>query len=370
MCRPYTSATINDVTLDIGFGSALQRLTLLIHLLVAVGILALSNLSHGMADDKANPPRLVLKERPRPVAPPKTSPLGTQKKKAGGKTATTSKRPLAPTKASRKVSKTHRHKAYCVLDASTGGVVSSDNGTRRLCPASLTKMLTLYIVFEHLASGALKLTDTVTITKNAASKPPCKIWLKPGEKVVLKQLLMATIVRSANDAATALGEHVAGSEEKFVKLMNQRAKTLGLHHSHFTNPTGLHNPRLQSTACDIALLAHALYRDFPQYYHLFSTKNFRYRKTAYTSTNKLLNKYRGLDGIKTGYTSHAGFNLATSARRGDHRLIVVFMGADTAAERERRIVALLDQGFDRLAGREKHHHLVHRPLPTLKRRPW
>ncbi|VAV89961.1 D-alanyl-D-alanine carboxypeptidase [hydrothermal vent metagenome] len=236
--------------------------------------------------------------------------------------------------------------AEFVIDARTGQVLKSENADTRLHPASLTKMMTLYIVFEAVKNGEISLDTEVTISKRAASEPPSKLGLKPGQKIRLRYLVRAAAVKSANDAATALAEAIEGTEARFARRMNRTARALGMTRTTFKNANGLTEPGHLSTARDMTTLGRHLFYDYPDYYNLFSriTTNAG-GKTVRHTNRKLLQGYRGADGIKTGYTRAAGFNLVASAERGNERVIATVFGGRSTATRNARVAELLDLGF-------------------------
>ena len=238
--------------------------------------------------------------------------------------------------------------AALVMDARTGEVLHARSADRKLHPASLTKMMTLYLAFEAVRTGALRLDQKVRVSRRAARQVPSKIGLKAGRKVSIRDLIRATAVKSANDAAVALGEAIAGSETAFAKQMTRKARALGMKNTTFRNASGLTHAGQKSTARDMAILGRRLFYDYPQYYNLFSRKKTRtYGKTVYSTNRRHLAAYRGADGIKTGYTRAAGFNLVSSAKRGDKRIIAVVFGGKTSRSRNRRVAELLDMGFKR-----------------------
>jgi D-alanyl-D-alanine carboxypeptidase len=241
--------------------------------------------------------------------------------------------------------------AALVIDANTGAVLHNDDADALRHPASLTKMMTLYLTFETLQSGRLKMSDMVPISKNAASVAPSKLDLKPGEQISVADAIKAIVTKSANDIAVALAEKVGGTEANFVRLMNTRARELGMMKTHFENPSGLPNDDHVSTARDMATLALHLMDDYPRYYHVFSTHTFKYRGKSYRNHNTMLNTFAGVDGIKTGYTRASGFNLVTSVRRGRRHLIGVVFGGRTAASRNSEMRVLLTKAFTRASTR-------------------
>ena len=214
--------------------------------------------------------------------------------------------------------------AALVMDARTGEVLHARSADRKLHPASLTKMMTLYLAFEAVRTGELRLDQKVRVSRRAARQVPSKIGLKAGRRVTIKDLIRATAVKSANDASVALGEAIGGSEIAFANLMTKKARKLGMKNTTFRNASGLTHSGQRSTARDMAILGRRLFYDYPQYYNLFGRKKTRtYGKTVYSTNRRLLSAYEGADGIKTGYTNAAGFNLVSSAKRGSLRLCLV-----------------------------------------------
>lgn len=242
--------------------------------------------------------------------------------------------------------------AAMVIDARSGEVLHSRNADTRLHPASLTKMMTLYVVFEAVENGEISLDTKVRISRNAASEPPSKLGLREGQRIALRYLIRAAAVKSANDAATALGEAISGSEAAFARRMNRTAKALGMTRTTFKNAHGLTESGHLSTARDMTKLGRHLFYDYPEYYNLFSrqTTNAGIRDVANTN-RRFLSAYRGADGIKTGYTRAAGFNLVASAERGRERIIATVFGGRSTASRNQRVAELLDMGFKRAPSR-------------------
>lgn len=238
--------------------------------------------------------------------------------------------------------------AEMVIDARTGEVLRSRNADTRLYPASLTKMMTLYIAFEAIRLGEITLDTPVTVAAKAAAEPPSKLGLRTGQKIALRYLIRAAAVKSANDAATAIGIAIEGSEAAFARRMNRTAKAMGMTRTTFRNANGLTREGHLSTARDMAILGRHIFFDYPQYYNLFSRRETDAgMKTVHNTNRKFLNAYRGADGIKTGYTSKAGFNLVASAQRGEKRVIGVIFGGRSTAARNQRMAELLDLGFSR-----------------------
>ena len=236
--------------------------------------------------------------------------------------------------------------AALVMDARTGEVLYETNSDTRLHPASLTKMLTLYIAFEAIERGDISLDTMVKISKHAAAEPPSKLGLKAGQKIQLRYLIRAAAVKSANDAATAIGEAISGSEEAFAKRMNRTAKAIGMKKSTFKNANGLTREGHLSTARDMTVLGRRLFYDFPQYYNIFSRRSTDAGIATVNNTNRrFLDSYKGADGIKTGYTNPAGFSLTASAERGGKRIIATVLGGKSTAHRNAKMAELLDLGF-------------------------
>lgn len=232
--------------------------------------------------------------------------------------------------------------SWAVLDADRGVFLGQEGGERVRPPASLAKMMTLYLTFEALRDGRLRWDDRIVVSRNAANKIPTKLWVKPGSAISVKEAVDGMIVISANDAAAAIGEHMAGSEAAFGRLMTQRARRLGLKNTVFTNPSGLTDGRRQTTtARDMALLGLALQRDFPREYRLFSQPSLVFRGKLRRGHNNLMYRYDGVDGIKTGFTNAAGYNMVSSFNAGGRRLIGVVLGGRTARKRDDRMAALL-----------------------------
>jgi D-alanyl-D-alanine carboxypeptidase len=236
-----------------------------------------------------------------------------------------------------------------VLDAETGQVLRELNPDAVTYPASLTKMMTLYLTFEALNSGRLRLDQYFQVSAAAAAHSPSKLGLDPGQSISIRDLILGVVTRSANDAAATLAEGLGGSEANFAAMMTQKAHQLGMVHTAYRNASGLPDAGQLTTARDIARLALALFHDFPREYRYFSVRQFEFEGRVVDSHDHLLEWYDGADGIKTGYTVASGFNLATSAVRNGHRLIGVIMGGGNARVRDEEMARLLDLGFADLA---------------------
>lgn len=238
--------------------------------------------------------------------------------------------------------------AAYVMDARTGETLYETNAETRLHPASLTKMMTLYIAFEAIERGEISLDSMIKVTRHASEQPPSRLGLKPGQKIALRHLIRAAAIKSANDAATAICEGIGGSQEKFADRMNRTAKAIGMTNSHFVNCNGLTAKGHLSTAKDMSVLGRRLFYDFPQYYNIFSRRETDAGVSDVVSTNrKFLDMYKGADGIKTGFTNAAGFNLTASAERNGVRLIATVFGGTSTAQRNAKVAELLDLGFSR-----------------------
>ncbi len=238
--------------------------------------------------------------------------------------------------------------AAMVVDARSGKVLHSRNADTRLHPASLTKMMTLYVVFDAVEKGEITLDTRVTISRKAASEPPSKLGLRAGSKVRLRHLIRAAAIKSANDAATALGEAISGSEAAFARRMNRTALAMGMTKTTFKNAHGLTESGHMSTARDMTTLGRHLFYDFPEYYNIFARRSTDAGiKTVNNTNRRFLNAYRGADGIKTGYTRAAGYNLVASAERNGERIIVTMFGGRSTAQRNARVAELMNMGFER-----------------------
>ncbi len=242
--------------------------------------------------------------------------------------------------------------AAMVIDARTGEVLHSRNADTRLHPASLTKMMTLYIAFEAVRNGEITLDTPVRITKKASSEPPSKLGLRSGQTIAFRYLIRAAAVKSANDAATAIGIAISGSEAAFARRMTRTARAMGMSRTTFKNAHGLTESGHLSTARDMTELGRHLLYDYPQYYNLFSRQSTHAGiKTVPNTNRRLLAAYKGADGIKTGYTRAAGFNLVASAKRKDERIIATVFGGKSGASRNAKVAELLDMGFRRAPSR-------------------
>jgi D-alanyl-D-alanine carboxypeptidase len=239
--------------------------------------------------------------------------------------------------------------AALVMDARNGKVIHAVNADTKLHPASLTKMMTLYIVFDQVRQGRLSLDQKITVSANAAAQPPSRLGLKTGQKIELRYLIRAAAIKSANDAATAMGDAIGGSEEGFARLMNQYARAMGMTNTTFKNANGLTRTGHLSTARDMSVLGRRLVYDFPQYYNIFGRTSTSAGIATVKNTNRrVLEAYAGADGIKTGYTKAAGFNVVSSAQRGDKRVIVAVFGGKSSGSRNAEAERLMDVGFAKM----------------------
>ena len=235
--------------------------------------------------------------------------------------------------------------AYLIVDATSGREISSDQADELRHPASLTKLMTIYLTFSALDSGRLSLGDSLPVSLAALNAPPTKMGLPPGGSVNVRDATMALVTRSANDAAVVLAEALGGDEPSFARMMTQKARQLGMSSTVFRNASGLPNREQVTTARDLTRLANALIRDFPHYYAVFSIQSYTYRGRPLDNHNRMLGNYEGADGLKTGYTAASGFNLVMSAMRDNRRLIGVVMGGQSASGRDRQMADLMDRGF-------------------------
>ncbi|WP_455874861.1 serine hydrolase [Rhizobium yanglingense] len=237
--------------------------------------------------------------------------------------------------------------ASLILDARTGKVLASENGDVLNHPASLTKMMTLYLTFEALNRGKITWDTPIVMSKYASSRPPTKLGVKAGGMITVREAVYGMIVKSANDAAAAVGETLAGSESNFARVMTQKARQLGMNHTVFYNASGLPDKRQVTTARDMSTLGVALLKHYPREYRLFSMTAFTFRGKTIRGHNNLMVRYQGMDGIKTGYTNASGFNLVSAVRDGNRRVVGVVLGGRTARSRDAQMAALLDKYLGR-----------------------
>lgn len=235
--------------------------------------------------------------------------------------------------------------SHIVVDANTGRVLDAENADALRHPASVTKVMTLYLLFEQLESGRMKLNTPLRVSAYAAAQQPSKLGVKAGSTISVEDAIQALITRSANDVAVVVAENISGSSSSFANLMTRRARQLGMSRSVFKNPNGLPNPEQVTTARDLATLGRAIQERFPKYYAYFEIRSFQYRGVAIRNHNRLLGRVDGVDGIKTGYTNASGFNLLTSVKKNGRYVIAVVMGGASAASRDDRMVALIGENL-------------------------
>jgi len=235
-----------------------------------------------------------------------------------------------------------------IVEASTGKIIMGVNQDELRFPASLTKLMTLYMTFEALRDRRVQLTQYVPVSAWAADQPPSKLGLQPGEALTVEQAILGLVTKSANDAACALGEFLGGSEDRFAQMMTLRARALGMNRTSFRNASGLPDSNQWTTARDLAMLGRRIVLDFPQLYGYFGVSGFVWHNRVIPNHDTMLRTYPGADGMKTGFTDYAGHNLETSAVRGGVRLIGVVMGAASNTERDQNMATLLDDGFNQM----------------------
>jgi len=235
--------------------------------------------------------------------------------------------------------------ADIVIDVDTGEILHETASSELRHPASLTKMMTLYLTFQALEQGRITLNDRFYVSRLATQQEPSKLFLSEGSYITVENAILGLVTKSANDVAVAVGEGLGGSVENFAKIMNKQAKMLGMHDTIFYNPSGLPDPRQVTTARDMAIMSVAVIKHYEQYYRYFSTAGFTYAGNHYHNHNRLMQRYEGMDGIKTGYIRASGFNLSASARRDGRHVLAVVFGGKTALSRDDQVAALLDKGF-------------------------
>jgi D-alanyl-D-alanine carboxypeptidase len=241
-----------------------------------------------------------------------------------------------------------------VVDGHTGQIIQSYKADEARFPASITKVMTLYMVFEFIKKKRVSMDTALLVTEHAASQSPTKLNLKAGDTILLKDAVRALITKSANDAAAAIAENLAGSEAAFARLMTTRARMLGMKNTTFRNASGLPHPDQRTTAYDLAVLARATLHNFPEHASLFRTRFFKYGKRLYKNHNGLLFTYPGVTGMKTGFTNASGFNLATTAERDGKHLIAVVLGGRSSRHRNRQMTTLLDASWSRAKTKAEH----------------
>jgi len=252
-------------------------------------------------------------------------------------------------------------KSYILVDHNSGRIIAQNNADVPMAPASITKIMTAYVVFSELEEGNIQLDELVTVSKKAWKTQGSRMFIKVNSKVTVENLLQGMIIQSGNDASVALAEHIAGSEDTFAALMNQHAQELGMTKTNFLNSTGLPNPDHKTSAKDLAVLANALIERFPQYYKWYSTKEFTYNNITQPNRNKLLWRDNSVDGMKTGFTEDAGYCLVSSAKRNNMRLVSVVLGTKSVNARAQESQKLLNFGF-----RFYESHVIYPVGKTLK----
>jgi len=261
--------------------------------------------------------------------------------------------------------------ASLVMDASNGRILYSRNADERCYPASLTKVMTLYLLFSELEQGKLSLNTRLKVSRHAANQAPSRLGLKPGETIRVQDAILALVTKSANDVAVVVGEKLGGTETNFAKMMTAKAKQLGMTRTRYMNASGLPNRHQLTTARDQAKLAKRIQSDFPQYYRYFSTRTFAWGGRVYKNHNHLLGKYAGISGLKTGYTAASGFNLTTSVQRNGRSVIGVVLGGKTSRARDKQMIAMLDRTIPKaIVMRDTGIQLAaNEPAPTPMGRP-
>jgi D-alanyl-D-alanine carboxypeptidase len=252
-----------------------------------------------------------------------------------------------------------------VVDAATGNVLEAANPDAPRHPASLAKLMTLYMAFEALRDRRISTEQLVPVSPRSAAMEPSKLGLVPGTRLTVEEAILGLVTKSANDAAAALAELLGGSEDRFAQMMTLRARSLGMSHTTFTNASGLPDPDQWSTARDLAILGRHLLTDFPGFYPYFSTHSFTFQRRVIFNHDRMLQSYPGADGMKTGYTEASGHNLVTSAVHSGVRLIGVVLGAQSNPERDAHMAMLLNQGFEQLDVPAEHRTAVASRLPGL-----
>jgi len=305
-------------------------------MIAAVLAIGLSGAAISVSHAQTTPPKSKVKQAAsKPVA--KAAPRSKKAQTASRTTTTTPTRKL------------NRY-ASLVVDAQTGQVLHDTSAWELRHPASLTKLMTLYLTFEAIGQGRLRMDQRLPVSGWASIQSPTKLDLKEGDTVQVRDLILGLITKSANDAAVVLAEGIAGDEDVFAQRMTQRANQIGMGATVFRNASGLPNDQQVTTAHDMAVLAMALIRDFPTYYPLFATQEFSYAGRVHTNHNRMLGWYGGAEGLKTGYTNASGFNLVLAAKRDGRRLIGVVMGGDSAQARDNHMAELMDKGFGTTGG--------------------
>jgi D-alanyl-D-alanine carboxypeptidase len=233
--------------------------------------------------------------------------------------------------------------AAIVVDAKSGRVLYSQKANASRHPASLTKMMTLYMLFAEIDGGRANLRTDISVSRHCAGQPPSRLGFKPGQTIEVGDAILALVTKSANDVACAVGEHISGTENAFAGAMTDQARRLGMKRTVFRNASGLPDGAQVTTARDMATLGLALQGRFPHYFKYFATKRFKWKGKTYSNHNELLGRVEGVDGIKTGYTRASGFNIVSSAGRGNREIVAVVLGGDTAKARDQRATELIEK---------------------------
>nr|WP_319485370.1 serine hydrolase [uncultured Cohaesibacter sp.] len=253
-----------------------------------------------------------------------------------------------------------------VIDVKSGKVLYSENANSLRYPASLTKMMTLYMLFEELEAGRMSMSTRLSVSRHAAGQAPSKLGLKPGSTIAVKDAILALVTKSANDVAATIAENIGGTETKFARMMTDKAHAIGMSRTTFRNASGLPNSQQRTTAADMALLGRALQDRFPSYYKLFNTRVFQYGKARYGNHNKLLGRVTGVDGIKTGYTQASGFNLVTNVNTDGRHIVAVVMGGNTGASRDAEMRSLIKKYLPKAKSGRRETALVGVPASSSR----
>jgi D-alanyl-D-alanine carboxypeptidase len=246
-------------------------------------------------------------------------------------------------------SATNSNYSSLVMDAKTGEIIHHVNGYKKRYPASLTKIMTLYILFDEIKKGSIKKTDLIYFSRNASNKEPSKLGIPSGRSISVDIAIKSLAIKSANDVATAVAEHISGTEVLFSNKMSVTAKKLGMQNTVFKNASGLPNSKQITTPYDMAILGLRIKNDFPNEYYVFGLKSFSYNNKKYISHNKLLFSYEGANGIKTGFTNASGFNIVTSIQKDNKHAIAVVMGGSTGSIRDNSMINVLNKSFPKLS---------------------
>ena len=255
-----------------------------------------------------------------------------------------------------------RQYASIIVDETNGSILHAENPDMKTYPASLAKIMTLYLVFEQLNNRQLGLHQRLQVSAKAANRPPSRLGLKRGQKIKVKDAINALITKSANDVATVVAEAISGTEKQFAILMTKRARELGMSATTFKNASGLPHRRQVTTARDMARLSISIWRNFPQYFSLFSQKTFKFGRKKFRNHNNLLRRYKGTNGIKTGFINSSGYNLAVSMQRDGRRLVGVIFGGKTTARRDNKMIRLLRRTMKMMS---RHDQMVKRNALAL-----